>query len=309
MKQLQTIPEYICPAGEENFSIYTDTDSVYVKALPILRYLYPDFDEKTDDVKDDLLEKTAIKFQDVLNDHYQSVATDIFNCKDHRLEMKTECVIRSAYFRSVRRYAQWITREEHIKNEYLSFKGLEYMKTNFPKYFSEFFYGIMKQALKGIAKEEIDQKILDFKKRTLSKETDIVLLGNPTAVNTMDDYVERKPKPGELFTPTTKGALASVKAALRYNDLLRYWGLDKKHSFIAQGDKIKWIYLKDNPYKIDAIAFLDFDIPDKVRTFMNEYADREKIFESVLLKKLQGFYGDIGWVLNLNPHSSKFFTF
>ena len=38
-------------------------------------------------------------------------------------------------------------------------------------------------------------------------------------------------------------------------------------------------------------------------------ADREKIFESVLLKKLQGFYGDIGWVLNLNPHSSKFFTF
>jgi hypothetical protein len=42
---------------------------------------------------------------------------------------------------------------------------------------------------------------------------------------------------------------------------------------------------------------------------MNEYADREKIFESVLLKKLQGFYGDIGWVLNLNPHSSKFFTF
>ena len=30
----------------------------------------------------------------------------------HRLEMKTECVIRSAYFRKTRRYAQWITKQE-----------------------------------------------------------------------------------------------------------------------------------------------------------------------------------------------------
>ncbi len=53
------------------------------------------------------------------------------------------------------------------------------------------------------------------------------------------------------------GAPAAVKAAIRYNDLLRFWKLDSKHELITNGTKVKWIYLKDNPYKIEALAFFD----------------------------------------------------
>ena len=77
-----------------------------------------------------------------------------------------------------------------------------------------------------------------------------------------------------------------------------------------QGDKIKWVYLKDNPYKMEAIAFIEFDMPDKIRDFINEYIDRDKSFQTILQNKLQGFYTDLEWVLPpANPLIYKFFTF
>ena len=113
----------------------------------------------------------------------------------------------------------------------------------------------------------------------------------------------------EMFTTVAKGAPAAVRAVIRHNDLLRFWGLSKQHKEIAQGEKIKWIYLKPNPYQIDAVAFLDFDLAPKIRTFIEEHADRKKIFESILLNKLEGFYSDLGWTLSLNPYKDMFFNF
>ena len=104
-------------------------------------------------------------------------------------------------------------------------------------------------------------------------------------------------------------APAAVRAVIRHNDLVKFWGLSNQHSYITQGDKVKWIYLKPNPYQIDAIAFLDFDLGEKIRMFIEEYADRKKIFDSILLNKLEGFYNDLGWVLNLNPYKEMFFNF
>ena len=43
--------------------------------------------------------------------------------------------------------------------------------------------------------------------------------------------------------------------------------------------------------------------------FITKYADRKKIFESILLNKLEGFYSDLGWTLNLNPYKEMFFKF
>ena len=74
-------------------------------------------------------------------------------------------------------------------------------------------------------------------------------------------------------------------------------------------DKVKWIYLKDNPYKIEALAFLDYDMPDKIKDFLDIYADRQKVFESILLNKLEGFFSDLGWSLDLNPHINALSSF
>ena len=42
--------------------------------------------------------------------------------------------------------------------------------------------------------------------------------------------------------------------------------------------------------------------------FIEKYADREKIFSSILLNKLEGFYSDLNWNLSLNPYRDQFFN-
>ena len=46
---------------------------------------------------------------------------------------------------------------------------------------------------------------------------------------------------------------------------------------------------------------------DKIRDFLNRFADKEKVFETILLNKLEGFYSDLGWKLSTNPYVNQFF--
>ena len=309
MKHIEDTPWWICDPEDTNFVAYSDTDSIYIHAEPLLKYLYPNFDEMSSEDKDDKLEDVALKYQDIITDSYDILASDCFNAKgQHRLEMKTECVIRSAYFRATRRYAQWITKQEGIVKESLDVKGLEFKKANFPPVLGDFFKQALVDVLKGAKQEEIDQRVKEFRKQILDGSIPLTKLGNPTSVKTLNKYTERKARSGEMFSVIAKGAPASVKATIAYNDLLKFWQLDKDHSYIVQGDKVKWVYLKPNAYQVDAIAFLDFDLPEKIRTFIEEYADRKKIFESILLNKLEGFYNDLGWNLSLNPYQQMFFN-
>ena len=308
MKHLEDTPWWICDPEDTNYCAYVDTDSNYFNAEPLLRHLYPNFDEMSEEKKDSVLEKEALKYQDIITKDYDRLAKDCFNVNSHRLEMKTECVIRSAYFRATRRYAQWITKQEGIKKEKLDVKGLEFKKANFPPVLGDFFKTTLIDVLKGTKQDEIDKRLKLFKTQILDGTIPLTQLGNPQAVKKLNKYTERKARAGEMFSSIGKGAPAAVKASIIYNDLIRFWKLNNKHTYITQGSKIKWIYMKPNPYQIDAIAFLEWDLPEKIKLFMEEYADRKKIFESILLNKLEGFYNDLGWTLSLNPYQKMFFN-
>ena len=309
MKHLEETPWWICDTNDENYCAYVDTDSNYFNAEPLLLKLYPNFEELTDKEKDDILEKIALKYQDVINEDYDRLAREAFNVTEHRLEMKTECVIRSAYFRATRRYAQWITKQEGIENETLDIKGLEFMKANFPPILGSFFNDILQQVLKGEEKASILEQIKVFKKSILDGSIPLTKLGNPSAVKKLEKYSGKNARAGEMFTEILKGAPAPVRATIRYNDLLRLWQLDKKYNLITQADKVKWIYLKDNPYKIEALAFFDYEMPEKVNDFLERYADRQKVFDSILLNKLEGFFSDLQWSLDLNPYTNALASF
>jgi len=238
--------------------------------------------------------------------------------------MKTECVIRSGYFRANRRYAQWITKQEGIPKEILDIKGLEFQKTNFPSIFKDFFKEIVVDTLKGIDSDKLISRIKDFKKEIINGKISLTQLGNPTSINhlrkvyTVTDngvkkekgYILSDPKAGEIFTQLKKGVPAPVRAAARYNDLHRAFQIDvNKYPLMTYADKIRWIYLKDNPYKIEALAFFDTGLPSKIEKFLNKYADRGRVFDTILLNKLEGFFDDLEIDLNLNPYLDQFKTF
>jgi len=309
MKHLEETPWFICDREDTNFCAYVDTDSNYFNAEPLLLHLYPNFEELSDKEKDDKLEQVALAYQDIITDHYDILAKECFNVPTHRLEMKTECVIRSAYFRATRRYAQWITKQEGIEKETLDIKGLEFMKANFPPILGDFFNDILQQVLKGAEHKNIIEQIKTFKTQILDGTIPLAKLGNPTSVKKLEKYSGKSARAGEMFTEILKGAPAPVRAAIRYNDLLRLWQLDRKYNLITMADKVKWIYLKDNPYKIEALAFFDYEMPDKIVDFLDTYADRQKVFDSILLNKLEGFFSDLGWSLNLNPYVNALKSF
>ena len=48
------------------------------------------------------------------------------------------------------------------------------------------------------------------------------------------------------------------------------------------------------------------DIYNKINEFIEKYVNRKKIFESILLNKLEGFFSDLSWPLDLNPHIDVF---
>jgi len=339
MKHIEDTPWWICDPEETNYCAYSDTDSIYMHSEPLLRHRHHNFDEMDDEGKDNALEVIAKEYEAIVTTSYDKLAKDVFRADDHKLNMKTECVIRSAYFRATRRYAQWITKQEgillvdknHLKvtddnspvgNDFgggsqynlyhevgtIDVKGLEFKKANFPPILGKFMKDALIDVLKGASQSKIDGDLKKIKKEILDGTIPLTKLGNPQAVKKLKKYTGRKARAGEMFSIMEKGAPAAVKATVVYNDLLKFWGLHKKHASIAQGDKVKWIYLKQNPYQVNAIAFLEWDMPEKMHTFIENYADRKKIFESILLNKIEGFYNDLGWTLNLNPYKSMFFN-
>ena len=215
MKHLEDTPWFICDQDDQNYCAYVDTDSNYFNAEPILLHLFPNFESLSNEEKDSKLEKVALAYQDIISEDYNRLAEECFNIKSHRLEMKTECVIRSAYFRATRRYAQWITKQEGINKEVLDIKGLEFMKANFPPILGDFFNNILQQVLKGAEHKNIIEQIKSFKTQILDGTIPLAKLGNPTAVKKLQKYQGAKARAGEMFSEILKGAPAPVRAAIR----------------------------------------------------------------------------------------------
>ena len=47
----------------------------------------------------------------------------------------------------------------------------------------------------------------------------------------------------------------NVKSSINHNDLLRFFKI-KRYQYISDGDKIKWVYLKNNPIGMETISCL-----------------------------------------------------
>ena len=85
-----------------------------------------------------------------------------------------------------------------------------------------------------------------------------------------------------------------VKAAWMYNDLLDYYKLENVEK-IKNSEKIKWVYLKQNPLNIPQIAFKGYDDTKEIVNFIEQYVDYDKLFTRALNKKVKVFYDALKW--------------
>ncbi len=76
--------------------------------------------------------------------------------------------------------------------------------------------------------------------------------------------------------------------------MLSYYG-ERRYSEIANGDKIKWVYLKQNPLNLSVLAYRGYDDPPKIVDYIKKYIDVDKMYKQALSKKIDMFYSSMGW--------------
>jgi hypothetical protein len=126
----------------------------------------------------------------------------------------------------------------------------------------------------------------------------------------MKEYIASPPKAGEMFSRLGLKCPINTKAAIYYNDILRFKNLDKQFNTFQIGDKMFIAYLKNNPYNIDVIGFNGYDDPPFITEFIERYLDKTQLFDSVLRNKLENLYADLKWGKPIfNSNINKFFKF
>ena len=293
-----------------DYIVTSDTDSLFIQVKDLLRARHPDLDLHNREETVKYVLEIANEIQAAANNNLHTLVVDLFNLHDrpHYFDLKQEVVLERGYFAGKRRYAQFIVNKEGVPVEELDIKGLDLMKSNFPPYFRNFSKQLLQDIMFGKHKPEIDKKILAF--RESINTVDWRLLLKPTGLKNMADYIASPPQAGEIFSKLELKCPINTKAAIFYNDLLRFKKLDKKHNTFQIGDKMFIAYLKDNPYRIDVIGFNGYDDPPFITEFVEKYLDKAQLFDSILKNKLETLYEDLKWGKPIfNSNINKFFKF
>ena len=296
------------PDADSN--IYIDTDSVFFSAAPLLDKRIPNWRDNEQETIAGFVNDIASEVQDYLNDFYDILAERVFNVdKDkHRFEIKKEYVSKAGIWIAKKRYAQWIISDNGVPVDKLDVKGLDVVRSSYPAAFRAFMSEVLIEILRGDTEEQLTDKIYNFKNDLVNM--DVVKIAKAGAVKNLTKYMPKNKKQTAMFQ-FPSGCPAHVKASIAYNQLLKHWKLDNQYAPLKDGDKIKWVYLKQNPYGLDAVALNGYDDPKEIMDLVTTYINYDKIFERELLKKLEDFYGALDWgaVLSSTKTAEKFFSF
>lgn len=290
---------------DKDYNIYIDTDSVFFSSWPLIQKRFPDV-KITDDVRvtEETL-KIASEVQSFINNAYSMYAKRFLNVEDHRLEIKQELVAKSGFWVAKKRYAQLILNEEgvHLKEPKLDVKGLDVVRSNFPRAFRTFMGDFLFNLLNGMSKDDANKYVSEFKDSI--KQRELIEIMSPSGIKDIKKYERIQ---SHIFN-FPKGTPAHVKAAMSYNDILKK-GNKVQIEPITNGSKIRYIYLKQNPLGIDSCAIKGFDDPDEIISFIKQYVDYDKVFDKLLGNKLQDFYNGMDWGKPIdNSAINDFFSF
>ena len=295
-----------CSTKDKDYVVYIDTDSLYLDIKSLADH------EKIEDVKPFAI-KTIGTVSDELNDFYKVMMVRMFNSTDNRIKIAADVVAQSAFWVVKKRYAmrKVYNMEESKDVDEIEIKGLDVVRSSYPKKFRDFMKGILTDILQGTPNKIVNAKIVtfkdtmkDFELEDIAKNTSVKFISNTEAKINFD------PKHREPFN-FEGGSTAQCKAALAYNDMLRKYELNDTEP-ILHGGKIKWVYLKENPFGLSGIAFKDDGKDPKViMDFIHKYIHRTKIWDAELEGKLTDFYTAMRWDMysENNATIEQFFSF
>jgi len=295
----------------DDYNVYIDTDSIYMMAEPLVKHRYPNYKEFDQNRMAEEVNTIAEETQSFLNKFYDLLAERFFFIpKDkHRFEIKKEYISKAGFWVAKKRYAQWMILKNGIPCDKLDVKGLDVVRSSFPKAFQDFMAKLLKDILMSKSNSEIDESLLNFKKSMAILPVNKIAKGG--AIKELSKYDNGSWVKGKSIADFEKGTPAHVKAGIAYNRLLKFFNCPYKHEPIRDGDKVKWVYLKTNPLGLEGLAFKDYNDPKQVMDFVEQYIDRDEIYKAELENKIDDFYKALKWekASTEAQTAKKFFSF
>lgn len=284
-----------------DYVIYIDTDSVYMSAKPLMQL---EASPPADPIQ--YVIDLSLEISKGINGFYEYAIPAMFNLKKHRIKITADVIASTGFWAKKKRYALMKVYDMEKQRKVvekdgtigkLEVKGIDVVRTSFPARFRKFSSELLNMILRRCPQNEIDDRILQMEKEIKTLPVDEV------AKNTSVTFISKKgdanynPPHRKLFTIPTLKTPPQVGAAMMYNDLLRKFGLHKQFEPIHSGQKIKWVYLKENPYALDYLAMkADGTDPDEILEIINTYVDRKAMYEKELKTKIEKFYTVMRWI-------------
>ena len=294
-KELGTADDYV---------IYIDTDSIFASAVPLIKKRFPN-QELTETMMTQRIMDICAEVQDYLNKSYDYFAKKFCNIDEHVFDIKQEVVAKTGLFITKKRYGLRIINDAGRKVNKIHVKGLDTIRSNFAVAMKDLLQKVLDDILADVPKEKIDERISIFKRNMTSLHYDV--MANPIGVKGIGKYEVKDEE--SSFSQYKKGTPVHVKSAINYNSLIDYWYEGKRYEKIGNGNKIKWVYLKENEFGFDTIAYKGYEDPPQILDMIKKYIDHNKMYEQAMSKKIDMFYQALKWggVEDTTTSMSRFF--
>ena len=223
---------------------------------------------------------------------FQGELTKIFNqvskytnSFDQKMYMKRESICDKAIWTGKKRYILNVYDKEQVRytKPKIKISGLEAIKSSTPSGCRVKIKEAIDIIMKG-KQDDIIKLIADFRQEF--RELPIEAISFPKSVNGLEKY---KTNVGLYI----KGTPVNTKGSLIYNNEIEKRGLGAKYPLIQEGEKIKYVYIKEpNPFRNEVIAF-----PEKApeEFDLTKYIDYSKMFDIAFLGPIKIILDPIRW--------------
>ena len=265
-----------------DYIVASDTDSIYVRFGKLVEKTCQG--KTTEQIVNFLDRVCEQKLEPYIAKCFDELA-DYSNAFKNAMVMKREVIANKGIWVAKKRYMLNVLDEEGVRlaEPKLKLMGIEAVKSSTPQVCR----GKIKEAIKIImAKEQSDlhKFIADFKKEFLNLKPEMIAF--PRSCNNIKKYASHS----DIFI---KGTPIHVKGALIYNHQLKNLNLGMKYPYIQDGDKIKFLKLKEaNPFKFDVISYMS-TLPTEFK--LKEYVDYEIQFQKTFLDPMRFILDAINW--------------
>jgi DNA polymerase elongation subunit (family B) len=280
-----------------DYVIAADTDSLYICLDELVKKVFGDREVSDERIVDFLDRASADQIEPYISKCYLDLA-DYMNVFEQKMFMKREAIASKGVWTAKKRYALNVYDNEGVRyaEPKLKIMGMEAVKSSTPEVCREKIKDALKVIMNGTEKDT--QKFIDdFKKefKTLPAEE----IAFPRGVNGIKKYTDD----GMTYIKHTP---IHVKGSIIYNRLIAENGLQNDYERIADGDKIKFLYLKSpNPVKDSVISIVN-NLPSEFG--LNDFIDYDKQFVKAFLDPVKGILESVGWESEETSSLERFFV-